>query len=318
MSAAAAGAGPQAPGTLDPGARGPGGPATPAPAVGGRLRRTLEMIRFSHSVFALPFGLLALVLASDGLPSARVAALVVGAMVAARSAAMAFNRVVDRDVDARNPRTAGRHLVVGSVSVPYAKAFTAASAALFVGCAALLNPTALVLSPFVLAVLLGYSYLKRFTAAAHFGVGLALGLAPLGAWVAGRGGLSGDLRVPLGLGAAVLLWVAGFDLLYACQDAESDRREGLHSVPARFGVRAALRAARGCHAACVVGFAVVGAWAGLGLPWTVAVVAAAVLLASEHALVRADDLRRLDLAFFTLNGIVAALLATAGIVDVLL
>src|SRR5439155_13326551 len=210
----------------------------------------LEMIRFSHSVFALPFALLALVAAARGMPSPRTLMWVVVAMVAARSAAMAFNRIADRALDAKNPRTASRHLVTGAVSLPFAWALTAASAALFVLSAAMLNATALALSPAVLLVLLGYSYLKRITSAAHFGVGLALGLSPLGAWVAGAGGLLGDLRVPLLLGGAVVLWVAGFDVVYACQDADSDRREGLHSIPARLGVAAALRVAAACHLAC--------------------------------------------------------------------
>lgn len=292
-----------------------GAPATAGAA--GRLRRTLEMIRFSHSVFALPFALLALVLAAGGWPSARVLALVVVAMVAARSAAMAFNRIVDRDVDARNPRTAGRHLVAGTLSVGYAKVFTVACLVVFVACAALLNRTALLLSPAVLAVLLGYSYLKRFSAAAHFGVGLALGLSPLGAWVAGAGGLVGDLRVPLALGLAVLLWVAGFDVIYACQDAEVDRREGLHSIPARLGIPGALRVALACHVVCIAAFVAVAWLAGLRWPYLAAVGVAAALLAYEHAIVSPRDLTRVNVAFFNVNGIVALLVGAAGIADVL-
>lgn len=294
-----------------------GTPAAGPRAGGGPVRRTLEMIRFSHSVFALPFALLALVLAGDGWPAARVLALVVVAMVAARSAAMAFNRVVDRDVDARNPRTVGRHLVAGTLSVGFAKAFTLGCVAVFVACAALLNRTALLLSPAVLAVLLGYSYLKRFTAAAHFGVGLALGLSPLGAWVAGAGGLVGDLRVPLALGAAVLLWVAGFDVIYACQDADVDRREGLHSIPARLGVPGALRVALACHVVCVAAFVAVAVLAGLRWPYLAAVGVAAALLAYEHAIVSPRDLTRVNVAFFNVNGIVALFIGAAGIADVL-
>lgn len=298
------------------GAAGAPGAAGAGLAVG-RLRRTLEMIRFSHSVFALPFALLALVLASGGWPSARVVALVVVAMVAARSAAMAFNRIVDRDVDARNPRTANRHLVAGTLSVGYAKVFTVACLVVFVACAALLNRTALLLSPAVLAVLLGYSYLKRFSAAAHFGVGLALGLSPLGAWVAGAGGLVGDLRVPLALGLAVLLWVAGFDVIYACQDAEVDRREGLHSIPARLGIPGALRVALACHVVCIAAFVTVAWLAGLRWPYLGAVGVAAALLAYEHAIVSPRDLTRVNVAFFNVNGIVALLVGAAGIFDVL-
>jgi 4-hydroxybenzoate polyprenyltransferase len=297
-----------------------GGPGAAPPARGGALtsvRSTLEMIRFSHSVFALPFALLSLVLAAGGVPPVRTIALVVAAMVLARSAAMAFNRVVDRGFDARNPRTAGRHLVTGALSVRFAVGFTVVCSALFVLCAALLNPTALILSPAVLAVLLGYSYLKRVTSAAHFGVGLALGLSPLGAWVAGAGGLVGDLSVPLVLGAAVTLWVAGFDVIYACQDADVDRREGLRALPARLGVPRALNAAALCHVLCLVLFTLVGRLAGLGVAWGVAVALAAALLLVEHALVKGGDLAKVNLAFFTVNGVVALCLGAAGILDAL-
>jgi 4-hydroxybenzoate polyprenyltransferase len=282
-----------------------------------RLRLTLEMIRFSHSVFALPFALLALVLASGGWPSARVVVWVLVAMVAARSAAMAFNRIADRAIDAKNPRTAGRHLVTGAISVRFAWAFTLVSTAAFVFAAAMLNETALWLSPAVLVVLFGYSYLKRVTSAAHLGVGLALGLSPLGAWVAGAGGLDGDLRVPVLLGVAVLLWVAGFDVIYACQDTEVDRRERLRSIPARFGVAGALRAAALMHAASIAAFAGLAPLAGLGAPWLGAVAVAAGLLFYEHRIVSPDDLTRVNAAFFTVNGVVAVLLGVAGIADVL-
>jgi len=282
-----------------------------------RLRLTLEMVRFSHSVFALPFALLSLVLASRGAPEPAVLGLVVLAMVAARSAAMAFNRIADRDVDARNPRTAGRHLVTGALSVRFAWAFAAACAAVFVGCAALLNTTALALSPAVLAVLFGYSYLKRFTAAAHFGVGLALGVSPLGAWVAGAGGLVGDLRVPLALGAGVVFWVSGFDVIYACQDFEVDRRERLHSIPARLGVRGALRVAALLHLLCVAAFIAVAPVAGLAWIYLASVGVAAALLAYEHAIVSPTDLSRVNVAFFNVNGVVALLIGAAGIVDAL-
>jgi 4-hydroxybenzoate polyprenyltransferase len=278
-----------------------------------RLRATLEMIRFSHSVFALPFALLSLVLASGGVPPGRVLLWVLVAMVAARSAAMAFNRLADRRLDAANPRTAGRHLVTGAVSVPFAIAFTAASCALFVLAAAMLNPTALALSPAVLVVLLGYSYLKRVTSLAHVGLGLALGLSPLGAWVAGRGGLDGDLRVPLVLGAAVVLWVAGFDVIYACQDVDADRRAGLRSIPARVGVGRALGVAALFHVLATAGFVATGLVAGLGPWWQVAVALAAALLAYEHAIVSPTDLARVNVAFFNVNGVVALVLGAVGI-----
>lgn len=293
-------------------------PVADAPSALTRLRLALEMIRFSHSVFALPFALLSLVLAAGGVPPVRTIVLVLVAMVAARSAAMAFNRLADRRFDARNPRTAARHLVTGSISVPFAWAFTVVCVAIFLACAAMLNLTALCLSPIVLAVLLGYSYLKRFTAAAHFGVGLALGLSPLGAWIAGAGGLVGDLRVPLLLGLAVSLWVAGFDVIYACQDAEVDRREGLHSIPARLGIPAALRVAAALHVVCIAAFAVVAPLAGLRWPYLGAVGVAAALLTYEHAIVSPTDLSKVNVAFFNVNGLVALLVGAAGIADRLL
>jgi 4-hydroxybenzoate polyprenyltransferase len=285
-------------------------------ALARRLRLTLEMIRFSHSVFALPFALLSLVLASGGVPPAAVAGWVLLAMVAARSAAMACNRLADRSIDARNPRTAGRHLVTGALSVRFVLAFAVVAAAAFVLSAAMLNRTALLLSPAVLAVLLGYSFLKRVTALAHFGVGLALGLSPLGAWVASRE-LTGDLRVPLALGLGVVLWVAGFDVIYACQDAEVDRRDRLHSIPARLGVERALRVAALLHLLCVAAFAVVAPLAGLGWPYLAALCVAAGLLLYEHAIVSPTDLSKVNVAFFNVNGIVALLLGAAGIVDAL-
>ena len=304
-----------------PAAEAPASPPAGAPPARGPLasvRATLEMIRFSHSVFALPFALLSLVLAARGVPPLRTIALVVGAMVCARSAAMAFNRVVDRRLDARNPRTASRHLVTGALSVPFAVGFTVVCATLFLACAAALNETALLLAPAVLAVLLGYSYLKRVTSAAHFGVGLALGLSPLGAWVAGAGGLVGDLRVPLVLCAAVTLWVAGFDVIYACQDVDVDRRDGLRALPARLGVPRALRVAALCHALCIALFAWVGVLAGLGLAWGLTVGLAAALLLLEHRMVAGGDLAKVNLAFFTVNGLVATALGGGGILDALL
>lgn len=273
------------------------------------------MIRFSHSLFALPFALLSLVLASGGMPSMKTLGLVLVAMVAARSAAMAFNRIVDRRFDAVNPRTAARHLVTGSLSVPFAWVFTIVCCAIFVGAAALLNPTALALSPAVLFVLLGYSYLKRFTAAAHFGVGLALGLSPLGAWIAGAGGLVGDLRVPILLGLAVVLWVTGFDVIYACQDVEVDRREGLHSIPARIGVKGALQFAAWLHLVCIAAFVLVGPLAGLRWPYFVAVGIASSLLLYEHTIVTPTDLSKINVAFFNVNGSVALLVGFVGIAD---
>jgi 4-hydroxybenzoate polyprenyltransferase len=281
-------------------------------------RRTLEMIRFSHSVFALPFALLSLFIAADGWPPIRILLWVVVAMVAARSAAMGMNRIADRRYDAQNPRTASRHLVTGEISVAFAWGFTAVCALLFVVAAWQINATAFALSPIVLVVLLGYSYLKRFTALAHFGVGLALGMSPLGAWIAGAGGLEGDLRVPIVLGVGVLTWVSGFDIIYAAQDADVDRALGLHSIPARLGVRNALRLAAVLHLVCTACFAAVGVLAGLGGLYTAAVIGVALLLLLEHALVSPTDLSRVNVAFFTMNGLVSLALGLAGILDVLL
>ena len=282
------------------------------------IRDTLSMIRFSHSVFALPFALFSLFLAAEGWPSGRVLLWVLAAMVAARSAAMGMNRLADRRFDAANPRTANRELVTGALSVRFVGLFTLVCAFTFVFAAWMLNDVALLLSPAVLLVLFGYSFLKRFTALAHFGVGLALGLSPLGAWIAVRGADWGDLRIPVALGAGVLAWVAGFDVIYACQDAEVDRELGLHSIPARLGVKRALQVAALLHVLCVLAFAAVAPLAGLGWPYLGAVCLAAVLLLAEHSIVSPADLSRVNAAFFTANGIVAVILGAAGIADVLL
>ena len=280
-----------------------------------RLRLTLEMIRFSHSVFALPFALLALVIASEGWPRLSVLLWVLVAMVAARSAAMGVNRIVDRRFDAENPRTAKRHLVVGSLSLRYAVVFTGVCCALFLLAAAMLNRTALMLAPFVLAVLLAYSFLKRVTSLAHLGVGLALGLSPLGAWVAGYGGLGGDLLVPLLLGGAVMFWVAGFDVIYAGQDIDVDRKLGLRSLPAQLGLPRALHAAAGMHVACLALFAAVAWRARLAPLFPAAVVLAALLLLRVHHLARRADSSQANAALLPLNGVVALVLGAAGIVD---
>jgi 4-hydroxybenzoate polyprenyltransferase len=288
-----------------------------AASFGRSLVRTLEMIKFSHSVFALPFALLSLVLAVGGWPPLPLLGWVLLAMVAARSAAMGMNRLADRRLDAENPRTARRHLVTGDLSVGFATLFTAAAAAVFLFAAWRINATAFALAPVVLLVLFGYSFLKRVTALAHFGVGLALGFSPLGAWIAGAGGFAGDLRIPILLGFAVMLWVAGFDVIYACQDVEADRRLGLHSIPARVGVPAALRIAAVLHAVCLAAFALLRPLAGLGAFYAVALVLAGALLVVEHAIVSPSDLTRVNVAFFNLNGIVALLLGAGGIADVI-
>jgi len=258
-----------------------------------------RMIRFSHSVFALPFALASAALAAvEGIRWEQVAWILV-AMVAARSAAMGFNRLADHAIDARNPRTSGRELPAGALSRREVALFVAASAAIFVGAAALLNPLCLALSPVALGVVFGYSYTKRFTALSHVFLGLALSIAPVGAWLAVRGRFDWP---PIVLGLGVLAWVAGFDVIYACQDAEFDRREGLHSLPARLGIRRALGTARELHLAAAGLLASLYWLVPLHPIYLAGVAGASLLLAYEHTLVRADDLSRIDVAFFTVNG----------------
>jgi 4-hydroxybenzoate polyprenyltransferase len=286
------------------------------PATGAlqRIATFLSLIKFSHSVFALPFALISLLVATQGRPSGTLLLLVVGAAVSARTAAMGFNRLVDRHLDARNPRTRGRELPAGRISAGAVAACTLAAALLFFLCAGLINQLCLLLSPAVLAVLLGYSYAKRFTALAHFWLGLALALAPLGAWLAATGTLAGDLRTPLLLGLAVLTWVTGFDLIYACQDEEFDKSAGLRSIPARWGSGFALRLSAALHVVTVVALLAAGVVAALGWPWWIGLAVVAVLLGWEHRIVSPTDLSRVDAAFFTLNGCVSLLLCAAAAV----
>jgi 4-hydroxybenzoate polyprenyltransferase len=279
------------------------------------LRSFLELIRFSHTVFALPFALTSAALAWKKPPGFRWLQLVgiLLCMVLARGTAMAFNRLADRDIDARNPRTAGRHLPAGKLSAGAVWLFTLACAAGFMASTLLFlygfgNPWPLYLSGPVLAFVCAYSYTKRFTALAHFWLGASLLLAPVAAWIAVRG-LEGwaDLAAPGVQGGAVLFWVAGFDILYACQDADFDRRARLHSVPAALGVPASLRVAAGCH---FVMLALLFAlyWAAapdLGAVYLAGVAGVAVLLVYEHWLVRPDDLSRVNRAFFQVNGVIS-------------
>jgi len=266
------------------------------------LRTWFSLVRFSHSAFALPFALMGAWLGAGGAPEPRVLVLVLFSLVAARTAAMAFNRLLDRDIDAANPRTRGRELPRGALAPGAVLVSVLLSSGLFVASAFLLNPLAGKLSLPVLLVLLAYSGIKRIHWASHAVLGLGLALAPLGAWVAVRGDLAGDLRPPLLLAAGVLTWMAGFDLIYACQDADFDRRIGLHSVPARFGVPAALRASSLSHVLTLVLLAAFASVADLGWVFWTALGVAAVLLVWQHAIVSTDDLSRVDLAFFTLNG----------------
>ena len=276
----------------------------------GKLGTTLEMIKFEHSVFALPFALTAALLAArhDANPSrwptwAQLLWIVV-AMVGARSAAMTMNRITDVEYDRRNPRTADRALATGRLTMRFAWVFALLASALLVVAAWQLNPLALKLSPAALAVLFLYSYTKRFTSWSHLVLGFCLGMSPAAAWIAITGGLDWRMLV---LCAAVPLWVGGFDVLYACQDVEFDKQAGLHSIPKRFGIVRALAFARGMHAVMVALLAWL-AWS-FALPWPawagIAVVAA--LLAYEHSLVSPNDLSKLNAAFFAVNGYISVL-----------
>jgi 4-hydroxybenzoate polyprenyltransferase len=269
-----------------------------------KTRTTLEMIKWEHSIFALPFALTATLLAAGGVPGLRTFLWILVAMVSARSCAMAFNRWADADLDAANPRTRNRAIPAGLLSRQFVLGFTILMALLFVLAAANLNKLTLFLSPGVLIVLLGYSYMKRVTRWSHLVLGLALGLAPTAAWIAVRGHL--DPRI-LVLTAAVTLWVGGFDVLYACQDFEHDRSAGLHSLPQSIGIPAAFWAARAMHLAMLALLAWFGWLFGFGIAGWLGIAAAGLLLAYEHSIVSPHDLRRLNAAFFTMNGVIAML-----------
>jgi 4-hydroxybenzoate polyprenyltransferase len=263
---------------------------------------SFEMIKWEHSIFALPFALTAMLLAARGLPAWRTVTWIVVAMVSARSAAMAFNRWADADLDAANPRTSSRAIPAGLLSRQFVLGFIVVAVLVFLIAASELNRLTLCLSPVVLVVLLGYSYLKRLTRWSHLGLGLALGLAPSAAWIAVRGSL--DPRIVV-LTGAVTLWVAGFDVLYACQDYNHDRAAGLHSLPQSIGLAAAFWAARLMHLAMLALLAWFAVLFRFGLPGWLGVAAVALLLAYEHSLVSPGNLRRLNAAFFTMNGVIA-------------
>jgi 4-hydroxybenzoate polyprenyltransferase len=298
----------------------------------GRLRMMLDMIRFSHTLFALPFALLAALMAwnrsahdaDGGQFSWRPLLGVLLAMVTARSAAMAFNRVADWRLDAGNPRTRGRHIPAGLLSVKSVAVFAALNCAGFVAATTLFLPNRLplYLSVPVLLFLLGYSFAKRFTALAHFWLGAALMLAPVCAWIAIRGEAvsanPADLLPALVLGGAVLLWVAGFDIIYACQDVQFDVETGLRSVPARLGAAAALRLAAACHLGMILLLVLLPVvFPPLGWIYWCGVAAVAILLAYEHSLVRPDDLTRVNVAFFNVNAVVSIGLFLVGALDLL-
>jgi 4-hydroxybenzoate polyprenyltransferase len=268
------------------------------------LRVTLEMIKWEHSVFALPFALCGAMLAAGGLPAAHQLLWIVVAMISARSAAMAFNRLADASIDAANPRTRGRALPSGHLSPRFVAAFVMISSAILVIAASQLNRLALWLSPVALAIVLLYSYTKRLTRWSHLALGFALGMAPAAAWIAVRGSL--DPRILL-LTAAVTFWVGGFDVLYACQDLDFDRQTGLHSIPRFLGIRRALWVARGFHLAMAGLLVSLLMVFGLGKLAACGVLVVVLLLLYEHSLVKANDLSKLNAAFFTMNGVISVL-----------
>ena len=276
-------------------------------AVFSNIRTTLEMIKIEHTLFALPFAFLGAVLAAGGIPSAWQIVWIIAAMVGARSTAMAFNRIADKDYDARNPRTKMRAIPAGVLSTGFVWGFTIISAAIFFVAAAMLNRLTLLLSPVALASIVLYSYTKRWTLLSHLVLGWCLAIAPTGAWIAVRGAI--DSPIPLLLSLVVMLWTAGFDVLYACQDFEFDRREGLYSIPARFGIARSLWISRTLHAGAFA--ALVGLYLLANLPGVLAIIGVAVtgmLLVYQHTLVQADGLSRLNAAFFTTNAFVSVIL----------
>jgi 4-hydroxybenzoate polyprenyltransferase len=266
------------------------------------LKITLEMIKWEHSIFALPFALCGAMLAAGRLPASRQLASIIVAMVAARSAAMAFNRLADASIDAANPRTATRALPVGQLTPAFVSVFVLVACGIFVLAASQLNHLTLMLSPVALAVVLLYSYTKRFTRWSHLFLGFALGIAPAAAWIAVRGSL--DPRILL-LTAAVTFWVAGFDVIYSCQDHDYDRNHGLHSLPRYLGIKNALVIARLFHLVMLGLLIALVVTFGLGKLAMMGVFAVAALLLYEHALVRHDDLSKLNAAFFTMNGVIS-------------
>jgi 4-hydroxybenzoate polyprenyltransferase len=279
-----------------------------------KLKITLEMIKFEHTIFALPFALIGALLAGHGFPTGRQILWIVAAMVGARSAAMTFNRIVDFRFDRLNPRTEGRALPKGTLSIGFALAFTVVMSSLFVFSAAQLNSICFYLSFPTLAILFFYSYTKRFTALSHLFLGLAIGLAPLAAWLAVRGEFAWP---PVLLSAAVMFWVAGFDVIYALQDLDFDRKNRLFSLPSRFGARRALFLSTSFHVATIGLLLATAAWMQLGVIAYAGIALVAAILFWEHRIVKPDDFSRVNVAFFSLNGYVSILLLVTFAADVL-
>lgn len=284
-----------------------------------RTRTFLDMIKFEHTVFALPFAYLGMLLAAGGWPGWWQFAWITVAMASARTAGMSLNRLIDRRIDARNPRTAGRPIQTGKISTNGVLVGAVISLIVLGIAAWLLNPVAFFLFPGALVFLVGYAYTKRFTWLSHFILGFTDGLAPAGAWVAITGTFWRAEDIPAWLLLlALTVWIGGFDLIYACQDVEIDRREGLHSIPARFGIAVALRLAQICHALTVILLGAVGAWFGLGWPFWVGLAGITALFVWEHSLVKPNDLSKVNLAFFNVNGYISLTILFATIAALLL
>ncbi len=280
-----------------------------------KIKIILDMIKFEHTIFALPFAIMSAFIASDGLPAPDKIGWILLAMVGARSCAMAFNRLADADLDELNPRTAARAIPAGRISKRAVWVFTIVSAALLVFAAYKLNPIAFALSPVALAVIVGYSYSKRWTFVSHLWLGLSISIAPIGTWIAIKGELDWP---PMLLGLAILLWIGGFDIIYACQDFEFDRTYGLYSIPACFGKKRALQLSTTLHVMMVVALIGVTWLTNLGVLYLIGVGIVTILLVYEHAIVRPNDLSRVNLAFFTLNGIVSLVLMALSVADMLI
>lgn len=271
-------------------------------SVAGKIVLYLRMIKFPHSIFALPFAFTGAVIAAEGIPSLREIVWITVAMVGARSGAMGLNRVIDRKIDRENPRTKNRELPKGEIRLSEAILFTGVSIAIFIFAAYMLNPLCLKLSPIALAVLFIYSYTKRFTWTTHFILGLALSAAPLGAWIAVRGTFDTEI-IPMGI--AVIFWLAGFDTLYALQDIEFDKSHGLYSIPKRFGIKNALLLARLFHLITFIMLITTGVLFKVGIFYWLGMMIVAGLFIYEHSLVRESDLNKLDIAFFNMNGYIS-------------
>ena len=280
-----------------------------------KLKIILEMIKFEHTVFALPFAIMSAFIAEEGLPPLTKLGWILVAMIGARSCAMAFNRLADAEIDSQNPRTATRAIPAGLITKGAVWFFTLVSAGLLVCAAWRLNPLAFALSPVALAVIMGYSFTKRFTALSHLWLGLALSISPVGAWIAIKGQFD---WTPIILCCVVLLWTAGFDIIYACQDVNFDRKHGLHSIPARIGIRWALWVSSALHVIAVLLLFGIPLLTELGLFYYIGVGIVVLIFIYEHAIVKPDDLSRVNLAFFTLNGMISLVLMALSIADILL